>query len=164
MSSAARPMPVVNASGRAARDYTQPHVRPSKDGPVCDSDPYPLITAGAYLMRCVEATCYRDPQFRRHVCRLAFNSPNVADGLTIYGFLNLGDGERCPGRRSRYWKAWTAANEGPPRRGQTMTARVFTGKWFKVAVADITHDAEKSEHSPAEIYSTVREILELAHA
>jgi hypothetical protein len=163
MSAAAHPLPVVNANGRPSSAPAKPR-RPENDGPVCASDPYPRITPGKYLMRCIETKCYRDPQFRRHVCRLAFSSPIVRDGVVVYSFINLGDGERCPGRRSRYWKVWTMANEAPPRRGQTMTARLFTGKWFMVEIADITHDAEKREHGKAEIYSTVREILELAHA
>jgi hypothetical protein len=83
--------------------------------------------------------------------------------VTIYGFLNLGDGKRCPGRRSRYWKAWTKANGAPPRRGQTMTSRIFLDKWFKVSVADVTLDPDQKAKGVLEIYSTVSEILELEH-
>jgi hypothetical protein len=121
------------------------------------------LKPGEYLMRCLEGDCYPDPQYKRQVCRLVFSSPLVHEGVTVYGFINLGDGARCPGRRSRYWKAWTLANGTAPRRGQKMTPRVFVDKWFKVSIADVIKDAEGKEHSSAQIYSTVREILELDH-
>jgi hypothetical protein len=164
MNAAWRIPPANSFSRSVAGSVERRKLKVSSDGPVCDSDPYPHIPASEYLMRCTGAKCYRDPGFHRLVCRLAFSSPLVHDGVTIYAFMNLGDGERCPGRRSRYWKAWTMANAAPPRRGQTMTSRVFLGKWFKVSVADVSHAADQKPNHAAAIYSTVREILELDHA
>lgn len=160
-----RPASAVEAQRRSANgslEYRKPRV--SDDGPVCTVEPYPRVTAGDYLMRCIEAKPYRDPGFNRHVCRLAFSSPLVHEGITIYAFMNLGNGKRCPGRRSRYWKAWTMANGNPPRRGQKMTPRVFMHKWFKVSVRDVTHDADQKPHGAAAVYSKVHAILELDHA
>lgn len=157
--SAAAPFPILTATGRPAKPR-----KGSSDAPVCAVE-YPHIAAGIYTMRCIEAKAYFDPQFRRHVCRLAFMDPNTGDGASIYGFINLGRGESPKaGRRSRYWKAWTMANGAPARRGQTMTPKIFYGRWFRVEVADVTQNTEKKAHGQPEIYSTVREILELAHA
>src|ERR1041385_3983925 len=137
--------------------------QPSCEGPVCKSDPYPRLAPGEYLMRCLAAACYPDPQYKRGVCRLAFSSPLVHEGVTVYGFINLGDGTWCLGRRTRYWRAWTLANGAQPRRGQKMTARIFVNKWFKVSIGDVVKDADGKDHSSAQVYSTVHEILELAH-
>jgi len=157
--------PPVNSIGRSAAHADPRRQRKSfSDGPLCNTDPYPRIAAGEYTLRCIEATSYLDPQFRRQVCRLAFSSPLVHDGVVLYGFINLGDPAKCPGRRSRYWKAWVKANCGTvPRRGQTMTPRVFNGCWFRVYVVDVDKDSDGAKHGPSAIYSIVREILELAH-
>ncbi len=159
MATAAQPhplrKPIQNRNGQPVERY---------DGPVCDSDPYPRVTAGTYEMRCIDWKIYRDPQFQRQVCRLAFSSPLVDEGATIYGFLNLGDG-RDPGRRSRYRRAWVKANAGcPPHRGQKMSPRVFLNLWFVVEIGDVLKDSNLNPHSEGEIYSVVREILEVAHA
>jgi len=33
------------------------------------------------------------------------------EGVRVYGFINLWSDNRCPGRRSRYWKAWSRATK-----------------------------------------------------
>lgn len=153
----ARPLPVVNAQGRPAKAPAPQQAQ----GPTANADPYPRIPVGQYVMYCSEVDCYRDFQFKRGVCQLAFSNNEVHDGVTVYCFLNLGDGAR--GRRSRYWRAWVRANNDQPRRGQTMSPRVFKGKWFKVSIVDVVEDSEKQKSSEREIYSKVAEILELCH-
>jgi hypothetical protein len=134
--------------------------------PTSNAEPYPHIAPGEYLLRCVEAKSYRDPQFRRHVCRLAFSSTNIHDGAVIYGFLNLANrDEPAAGRRSRYWKAWVKANGGkPPVHGQPMLPSIFEGLWCKVLVSEVVIDSDKKEHAAGAVYSTVSEILEASRA
>lgn len=158
MSAQPQPMPI-------AKPVRSSHGKAIYDGPVCTSDAYPHIRPGQYEMRCIEAVTYTDPQFKRRVCRLAFSSPNVAEGTTIYGFLNLGDGHREPGRRWKYYAAWIKANGGqPPQRGRTWTPRVFLDLWFLVEVVDVEHDQDQNPHSEGQIYSVVRNILGVTHA
>src|SRR3954466_6270017 len=98
--SPARPLPVMNSLGKPARQSVALELQEiNAEGPVCDAAPYPKIAAGNYLMQCTYAAIYFDPQFKRQVCRLKFMSPEH-EGLEIYHFLNMGDGNRR--RRSKY--------------------------------------------------------------
>lgn len=47
MGATARPLPVVNSSGKSSSARTESR-RPRNDGPVCAPAPYPLITPGTY--------------------------------------------------------------------------------------------------------------------
>jgi hypothetical protein len=128
-------------------------------GPVFEGKEYARIEPGEYAAQCAHAKVYRDPGFRTWKALLRFRL--IDGGQEIYGFYNMGRGESPhAGRRSRYWAAWTLANGAPPRRGQTMTPRVFRGKVFLVQVSDVTHTGDGKPHHPSAIYSTVKKIIE----
>lgn len=127
--------------------------------PVFEGTEYARIKPGEYAAQCVHAKVYRDPGFRTWKALLRFRL--IDGGQEVYGFLNLGRGESPrAGRRSRYWEVWTLANGAPPRKRQTMTARVFRGKVFLVEVSDVTRTGDRRPHHPRAIYSTVKRIIE----
>jgi hypothetical protein len=126
--------------------------------PVCESNPYPRYAPDEYEGECVAAHTYRHPLLRAWKCHLEFRL--LGDGAEVFAFLNLGRGEKPKaGRHSMYARAWTIANGGPPRRRQTMSARVFKGKVFQVKVGDVIGNYRGGAHHPSEQYSVVREIV-----
>ncbi len=129
----------------------------------CDHDPYPRVEPGEYDLYCIEAKPYRDPGLKVWKCRYRFINPMQEEFPSLYGFIHLGDGCKPPGRRSRYKREWTIANGHPPGKRQRLSARVFTGKLFRVRVGWVLprqHDGKL--HTAATRYSLVREILALA--
>jgi hypothetical protein len=81
-------------------------------------------------------------------------------GQPVWGIFYLGRGEKSKaGRRSNYWRAWVIANDGPPRRRQMLSARVFKGKNSEVRIEDVTRRFDQSEHPEGAIYSTVKHIF-----
>jgi hypothetical protein len=133
---------------------------PVQDGPICESDPYPRYSPGEYEVRCLEAKIYRDPRIRRWVCRL--RCALVLDPeREVYGFPNLGTGEKPKaGRGSKYWRYWVIANGSPPRKRQIMSTRIFKDKIFLVRVGTVEDRSDGSKHLESEKYSTIQEILE----
>lgn len=126
--------------------------------PICEDAPFPRYKPGIYEARCVGTKVYRDPRFKRLIARLEFRT--LPDCQPVFGFLNLGGGdEPKAGRGSEYYRAWTLANGTTPRKRETMSARVFKDKIFRVRIGDTTRKHDGREHSPAEVYSTVKEIL-----
>lgn len=78
--------------------------------PICDEAPYPRLKPGEYSARCVETRVYFEKRFRRWVCR--FKYWIIPEGPHVYGFLNLGCGEKPhAGRGSEYRRAWIEASE-----------------------------------------------------
>jgi len=135
-----------------------PKLRVAEIAPVCEADPYPRYPAGKYEAQCVSAQIYRDPHFRAWKALLRFRTATT--GELVCGFFHMGRGdEPKAGRRSRYYRAWTIANNGPPRRRQTLSARVFKGKVFEVEIADVAQSFDQRAHPKSLVYSTVREIL-----
>lgn len=130
-----------------------------ESAPVFQGTEYTKIEAGKYSAQCVQFKVYCDPGFRRWVVMLRFRL--IEGGQEVCAFYNLGRREgSCPGRRSRYWKAWTLANGTAPRKGQKMYPKVFRGKVFLVEVANVTRDSEGRLHHASAVYSTVNNIIE----
>jgi len=126
--------------------------------PICESNSYRRYAPGEYDAECVAAHTYRNPLLRAWKCQLEFRL--LGNGAEVFAFLNLGKGEKPKaGRHSMYAGAWTIANGGPPRRRQTMSARVFKGKIFQVKVGDVISNYRGGAHHPSERYSVVREIV-----
>jgi hypothetical protein len=126
--------------------------------PVSDSNVYPHYPEGIYEAECLNVVAYRDPQFRRWTARLEFGI--VPSGERIFGFLNLGDGEKpASGRRSKYFRAWVIANGAAPRKRQVLTYRTFKRKIFQVRVADTRKNSNGGQHPTGAVYSTVKEII-----
>jgi hypothetical protein len=135
-----------------------PSLRAVDAAPVCEADPYPRYSPGIYEAQCVAAQIYRDPQFRAWKALLHFRMAQT--GQPVWGFFHLGRGEKSKaGRRSNYWRAWVIANGGPPRRRQTLSARVFNRKIFEVRIEDVTKRFDQSDHPEVAIYSTVKHII-----
>jgi len=104
--------------------------------------------------------------YQRHALRLEFA---LLDGETLVSmFLNMGKGERPPGRRSRFFKVWAMANGGPPLKGQQMTVATFTeaGLLYTLRIDDCDRDADDpSKVKPdALIYSRVSDVLSVVRA
>ena len=78
-------------------------------------------------------------------------------------FMNMGDDPKQPrvGRHSKYYKSWTLANGGPPRKGQAMDPSVFLDKFFLVRIEDCRKDGDDKEKPDGEVYSHITELLEL---
>ena len=83
------------------------------------------------------------------------------DGTLVSTFLNFGDQPRLPKQGSRFFKEWSLANGGPPRKGQEMCFDAFTDPEliYTVRVADSVKDSEGNLKNDALIYSRVEEIL-----
>jgi hypothetical protein len=136
------------------------------EAPICDAE-YPLVAPGRRTLQCVGARIYRHCGLPDKPWKAELEFCDGFGELSIFGFCHLGCGEKPhAGRTSRYWSAWTLANGGPPRKRQTMSARVFKGKWFLCDVATVSHKGKgaKAEPLPAHLhYSVVREILARTH-
>jgi hypothetical protein len=78
-------------------------------------------------------------------------------------FINMGNNREGPrvGRHSNYYKAWTLANSGPPRKGEPMDPRIFLDKFFRARIADCSKDSDDRDKPKGEVYSHITELLEL---
>jgi hypothetical protein len=126
--------------------------------------PYVRSASGEYLARCTSRKLERLRIYGgAWKLRLMFQIIDLDQNPTLAKFFHLGRGDRPnAGRKSNYWPAWIIANGGQmPRRGQTMSPRVFLDKNFLVRVADVQKRWDHAKHVDGEIYSTVAEILEL---
>jgi hypothetical protein len=77
--------------------------------------------------------------------------------------MNMGNDREGPhcGRHSKYYKAWTLANGGPPRKGEAMDPEIFLGKMFRVHISDCTRDGNEEDKPKGEVYSHITELREL---
>jgi hypothetical protein len=131
----------------------------SADGPdpICRDDVFPRYPPGEYDVRCFAVRIYRDPRFKRWVCRLDCHF--LTEKGEVCGFLNLGAGDTPKaGRGSEYWHVWTMSKREQPRRGRLPKA-VFVGKFFRVRIEDTVLRYDQREHSEAARYSTIKESL-----
>ncbi|MGC2324180.1 MAG: hypothetical protein WA463_16225 [Terriglobales bacterium] len=141
--------------------------RPTREiAPVCadDPSPYKRIAKGEYLARCVGQHLERVRMYgNAWKLRLDFQVLDLDENPVLCKFFHLGAGERPQiGRKSQYFRAWMLAHNGQlPRRGHTMSARLFLNKLFRVRVSDVRRRWDSFDHAPDAIYSTVSEILEL---
>jgi hypothetical protein len=87
---------------------------------------------------------------------------HLDDGALASMFLNMGDG-RVPGRRSRFFRAWTMANGSLPKKGQVMTLETFVveGLLYTLQVDDCRKDEVGTMKSDALVYSRVTEITDV---
>jgi len=126
--------------------------------PVCEDDPYPLYKPGIYDAQCLRTRVYRHPRLRSWKCE--FKYMIIPSGEIIFGFLNLGTGEKpVPARGSEYRRAWMIASGDQPRKRQRLSHRVFVGKIFEVRIDYTVRTWDQREHHEADRYSTVKEIL-----
>jgi hypothetical protein len=137
------------------------HVAPEIDGPISEDAPYPHYEPGVYEAFCIKSRIYLNPLFRAWKCDLQFVF-GEDNRNTVFGFFHLGNGDQPRvGRQSQYRRAWIIANDGEqPKKRQTLSKRVFVGKFYRVRIADTVKRSNGSQMGPGEIYSTVKEIIE----
>lgn len=142
-------------------DGSRQGARPSQTAtpePVSETGPYPRYEPGRYDAECVSAQIYFDRQFRSWKCALRFSI--LEDEAPIFCFLHLGSKAKpTAGPRSEYRRAWIIANGGQPRKRQSLSPRIFTGKIFEVIVGDVAKRFDGREHPAQAIYSIVRQIV-----
>ncbi len=101
--------------------------------------------------------------FRRWSFILVFSL--LDDGTLVCNFLNFGNQKtpQLPGQRSRFYKEWSLANGGQPRKGEAMSFDVFTDPEliYTVRVADCVKDSNGALKEDALVYSRVEEILKV---
>jgi hypothetical protein len=123
------------------------------------------IEPGQYRAYCRSAQVYRDGPYARWICALQFDI--LDDSLTqmlarLTCFLNLGslDEPRATSRRSKYWRAWVAANGSiAPRRKDRISPRIFERRHAVVLVSDVKKNFQQISLGSDEAYSVVREII-----
>ena len=78
-------------------------------------------------------------------------------------FMNMGNDREGPraGRHSNYYKAWTLANGGPPRKGEAMDPKIFLDKFFRAQVTDCKKDSNDKDKPKGDVYSHITELREL---
>jgi hypothetical protein len=77
-------------------------------------------------------------------------------------FLNMGSGESPSAGKSgesKFFNAWSLANDGPPYRGQKMSPDIFLGKCFIALVEDCTRNSKGTPKSEDEVYSRITELV-----
>jgi hypothetical protein len=131
-------------------------------GPVWDGKVYPRMDPSIYLIR---VHTIQGPEWVRRFSRwsIRLECQLMYEPGEVSGFFNLGNdrsGQRA-GRASRYWKAWTLANEAAPRKGERMDPRVFLDKMFEVQIEDSQKDSEGGLKSDAEVYSRITKFVSL---
>lgn len=122
----------------------------------------PRIPPGDYNATCIG---WQGPEFvrafRRWSLRLEFTL--LDDGTSVSAFYNLGNDPTRPhpGRRSRFYAAWSQANGEPPRKGQRMTLDTFTEPvlLYTLRVVDAVKDERQKNKPDALVYSKVAEIV-----
>jgi hypothetical protein len=130
--------------------------------PIWDGKEYPRMDPAIYLIR---VHGIQGPEWVRRFSRwsVRLECHTVHELGEVSGFFNLGNDPSGPhvGRGSRYWKAWTLANEAQPQKGERMTPHVFLDKMFRVQVEDSRKDSEGGIKSDAEVYSRITNFLSL---
>jgi hypothetical protein len=131
--------------------------------PVWHGEEYPRIESGRRVV-CVHHL--QGPvwvrAFRRWSLRL--ECLTVDEPGRVSGFLNLGgdkDKLQIPGRQSNYFKVWSMANGGPPRKGQSLEWEILIDKWFRVQIEKCTHNSKGEPKPDSDVYSRITEFLEL---
>ena len=100
--------------------------------------------------------------FSRWSLRMEFHLMDEPGIVSL--FLNLGSNRDRPtvdGRKSNFYRYWTLANGGPPKRGQQMRWEVFLDKCFWARVDDCLKDSEGREKQDYDVYSRIVALEEL---
>ncbi len=77
-------------------------------------------------------------------------------------FLNMGSGESPSAGKSgesKFFHAWSLANDGPPFKGERMNPAIFVGKCFIARVEDCTHNSKGRLKNEDEVYSRITELV-----
>jgi hypothetical protein len=126
--------------------------------------PRPRIEPGIYrAYSCAAKGPYCDRYTGRWTVHIAWdvitdNFETIARDVPM--FFNLGADETPrAGRSSKYFHEWCTANDGPPRRGDRTSPRVFAKRFARVLVRDTNRSRYDPQRAPAP-YSVVDKVLE----
>lgn len=127
--------------------------------PVWEGKEYQRHDQGERLIRVVEI---QGPEWvrRYHRWSVRLESALTDEPGVVSYFMNMGNNPEAPwaGRHSNYYKAWTLANGGPPRRGEAMDPDIFLGKFFRALIEDCKKDSSDKEKADGEVYSHIKEL------
>jgi hypothetical protein len=139
----------------------------NKTVPVWEGAEYSRVAEGRYS---AVASRIQGPDWVRRYGRwslmVEFELLGEPESVRVCIFFNMGTNRAQPkaGRHSRYFRAWTLANGGLPRRGQAMGPEVFLeGQVYEIEVGDSRRDSEERQKTDAEVYSRVTAIVSAAH-
>jgi hypothetical protein len=135
--------------------------QPAQVVPVWEPREYPKHDPGIRMVRFHEV---QGPDwlhsYQRWSLRLGGHFMDEAGEVSF--FLNMGKGNgpsAGTNGESKYHRAWTIANDGPPRRGEEMHPNIFLGKCFLARVEDCTRNGKGEQKSAEEVYSRITELL-----
>jgi len=131
--------------------------------PVWEQDDYPRVDCGRRMVR---AHKIQGPEwvrgFSRWSLRIEFHLMDEPGTVSL--FVNLGnDREKptVPGRKSRFYRYWTMANGGPPRKHEVMNYDIFMDKCFWARIEDCAKNSEGRLKPDRERYSRIVDLEEL---
>jgi len=94
-----------------------------------------------------------ETKFGRAVATLTFTDPLSDDSVNMYLNASAGTG-------TKFYAAWVLANGGErPKHRQTMSVRVFKGKFFEVEIGETTQTYDLKKLKIGEGYSVVKKIV-----
>jgi hypothetical protein len=123
----------------------------------------PRIEPGEYHAFSRSSAIYWDRQYKRWVCAVQFD---ILDGALIETvarltwYLNMGNRDKPrAGRRSNYWAAWVNANDGPPKRNDRLSPRVFERRYALVRVGNTGKNYRQEPTDEQSCYSVVKDVI-----
>jgi hypothetical protein len=125
-------------------------------------DPYPLLDAGTYRAKCLEATMAWARQWKKFKARLVMEPQNYT-GRPYHGhlcaFLDLGSNPHRPyaGPNSAFRRLWVEVNGDQPT-SREVSLDIFVGRYYDVTVETVTLDRHRNERRPEHWYSVIREV------
>ena len=131
--------------------------------PVSERDDYPRVDCGRRMVR---AHKIQGPEwvraFSRWSLRIEFHLMDESGTVSL--FVNLGNCREKPivgGRRSKFYRYWTMAIGGPPRKHEVMNYNIFMDKCFWARIEDCSKDSEGRPKLDEEKYSRIVDLEEL---
>lgn len=123
----------------------------------------PRIEPGEYPAFSRSAAVYSDGLYQRWVCAVQFDilSDSLIETIArLTWYLNMGNRDKPhAGRRGKYWAAWIKANDGPPKRNDRLSPRVFERRYAVVRVDDTTKTHRQDPTDEQNCYSVVRDVV-----
>ena len=117
-------------------------------------DDLPKVPDGRYQVTFKRGTINRLYRENRFVAEFEIYDPggeHHAVALPFYAAICAEGGKVKPNPRKKYFRAWSLANGGKPKRGDRMSPKVFKGKLFTAEVGTVESNGTE--------YSCVRELL-----
>jgi hypothetical protein len=125
--------------------------------PVWDKGEYAVTDDGPLLVRVVSV---QGPEWIRKYQRwsIRLECEGVFETVSLSLFISLSDNPSGPsvgGRQSKFYRHWSMANGGPPKKGQAMNWDAFVDKFFMAEVKKSTKNGQGEVKEEEEIYSRI---------